>query len=274
MKKPEMDLIECILKKGYNEIAENIKEYQKNIIKICPSDKENELPVGSSKFGGYPDLPSEIPYPTMSGYSCKRGNQTERYEESAMQLIAQFNLADLAEYDRDNRLPHTGMLYFFWSGEIMPIHEKNNWYESIADNPDNADYHKVIWYNGDLSQLKRTVPAIPYYSKYFTEVFDETPIRFDFDVEYQPLGYVLDEEQFDELSEIAPEYDIDDLCYGLDKLFGYPSGANVPDVNAGMHLLFQYDYSTGCLWNIFWLISDEDLRKRDFSKAFFSVDMD
>ena len=88
------------------------------------------------------------------------------------------------------------------------------------------------------------------------------------------MGNVLDKEQFDVLSEIAPKYDIDCLCYGAEKLFGYPSGGNTPYIDKDIHLLFQYDCSVGCLWNIFWLILDENLRKRDFSKAIFSVDMD
>lgn len=51
-------------------------------------------------------------------------------------------------------------------------------------------------------------------------------------------------------------------------------GGNVPDVNTKTHLLFQYGYNVGCLWNIFWIISDEDLKNRNFDKAVFSFDLD
>lgn len=274
MKKPEKDLTDFLFEEGHSEFAEIIKEYRRKIIKVCPKAKETQIAIGDSKFGGYPDLPPEIPYPTMSGYICHWGNQSNRYEKSAMQLIAQINLTDIAEYDSEKLLPHTGMLYFFWSGEIMPIHVKNRYCESIADHPDNADYYKVIWYNGDLSKLRRTAPPIPYYSKYFTEAFAEKPICFGNDTDYEPLGNVLDKEQYDVMRKIAPEYDIDYLCYSSNKLLGYPSGANTPYIDKNIHMLMQYDYSVGCIWNIFWLISDEDLRKRDFSKALFSVDMD
>lgn len=271
MRKPEKDLTDFLFEEGHNEIAEFIKEYRRNTIKINSKEKETQTAIGTSKLGGYPDLPPEISYPTMSGYTCKRGNQTERYEESAMQLIAQINLIDIAEYDKDNLLPHTGMLYFFWSGEITSINEKNNYYESVADEPNNSDYHKVIWYNGDLSKLRRTKPAIPYYSKYFTKVLDEIPIQFESDTDYEPLGYVVDVDHYEELRKIAPEYDIDYLSCSSNKLFGCPSGANV---DYDMNLLFQYDYKVGCLWDVFWMISEEDLKNRDFSNAFFTVDMD
>lgn len=274
MKMPEMDLIEFLIKEGHTDIAESIKDYRKNTIKMCAKNVENVIPKGSSKIGGFPDLPPEIPYPTMSGYSCKRGDHTERYEKSAMQLVAQINLADIADLDIENRLPHTGILYFFWSGEIDSIHQTNKWVESVADNPENSAYHKVIWYNGDLSDLKRTVPPVPYYSKYFTEAFEEKAVEFELATDYLSLGYVLDRNQFDRLAEVAPDYDIECLSYNGNKLFGYPTGGNIPNVDEKTHLLFQYDFSVGCLWNIFWIISDEDLKNRNFDKATFDYDLD
>lgn len=267
MKNPEKDLSEFLFEEGYSELGEIIKKYQKNIIKVCSKENEKQIAIGESKLGGYPDLPSEIPYPIMSGYTTL-GNEAKHYEKSAMQLVAQINLSDIADCDSENLLPHTGMLYFFWSGEIMPIHEM------LADDLDNLDYHKVIWFNGDLSMLKRTKPSIPYYSKYFTKAFDEKPIYFVNAIEYEDMCRILDEEHYDLLIEIAPNYDIESHCYNSNKMFGYPSGANAPYLDNNEKLLFQYDYGVGSLWNIFWLISDDDLRKRDFSKATFSEDMD
>ena len=274
MKMHEIDLIEFLIKEGHTDIAEDIKDYRKNTIKMCEKNGENVIAKGTSKIGGFPDLPPEIPYPTMSGYSCKRGNDTERYEKSAMQLVAQINLADIADLDIENRLPHTGILYFFWSGEIDSIHQTNKWVESVADDLENSDYHKVIWYNGDLSNLKRTVPPVPYYSKYFTEAFEEKAVEFELTTDYQSLGYVLYDNQFDRLAEAAPDYDIEYLSNNGNKLFGYPTGGNIPNVDEKTHLLLQYDYNVGCLWNIFWIISDEDLKNRNFDKAVFAYDLD
>ncbi len=272
MKTPEIELIDYLINEGYSDIAESIRPYRKSAVKICT--KEGETPIGASKFGGFPDLPPEIPYPTMSGYTCKRRETTERYEKSAMQLVAQINLADIAEADDENKLPHTGILYFFWSGEVMPIHESNKWVESVADNPENSAYHKVIWYNSDLSALKRTPPPVPYYTKYFEEAFEEKAVKFEKTADYKSLGDVLDCGEFDNLCEIAPDYDIDCLYYKRNKLFGYPTGGNIPYVDDKRHLLFQYNYYVGCLWNIFWLISDEDLKNRNFENADFDYDLD
>lgn len=73
---------------------------------------ENIIAKGTSKIGGFPDLPPEIPYPTMSGYSCKRGDDNERYEKSAMQLVAQINLADIADLDIETGF-RTRVFYIF-----------------------------------------------------------------------------------------------------------------------------------------------------------------
>lgn len=274
MKMPEIDLIEFLIKEGHTDIAESIKDYRKNTIKMRVKNMGTVIAKGTSKIGGFPDLPPDIPYPTMSGYSCKRGDNTERYEKSAMQLVAQINLADIADLDIENRLPHTGILYFFWSGEIYSIHETDKWVESVADDPENSAYHKVIWYNGELADLKRTVPPVPYYTKYFTEAFEEKAVEFELATDYQSLGYVLDCNQFDRLAEVAPDYDIECLSYNGNKLFGYPTGGNIPNVDEKTHLLFQYDFGVGCLWNIFWIISDEDLKNRNFDKAVFDCDLD
>ncbi len=270
----EKDFVEYLIEIGQTDFANQVKDYRRNSIRIYSDKEMTDIPVGKSKYGGYPDLPPEIPYPTMSGYTGIRGDQKERYEACAMQLVLQIHLADLAAYDTENLLPHTGMLYFFWSGEISPIHMKNRFYEGIADDPDHADFQKVIWYDGDISRLKRTKPPLPYYSKYFTETFEEMPVHFGKEIDYESLGYILDREAFDTLSELAPDYDIDNLSCTADKLFGYPTGGNRPFIDKHTHLLLQYDYSEGCLWNLYWLIADADLKRKDFSKASFAVDMD
>lgn len=274
MKETEKDFVEYLTEIGQTDFANQVRNYRRNIIQIHLDKEIPNIPVGKSKYGGYPDLPPEIPYPTMSGYTDIRGDQKKRYEACAMQLVLQIHLADLAAYDTENLLPHTGMLYFFWSGEIAPIHIKNGFYENIADDPSNADFQKVIWYDGDVSRLKRTKPPLPYYSKYFTETFEEIPVHFSSNTDYESLGYVLDREAFDTLAELAPDYDIDNLSCTADKLFGYPTGGNRPFIHPNTHLLLQYDYSEGFLWNLYWLIADADLKKRDFSKTSFEFDMD
>ena len=43
MKMHEMDLTEFLIKEGHTDIAESIKDYRKNTIKMCVKDVENVL---------------------------------------------------------------------------------------------------------------------------------------------------------------------------------------------------------------------------------------
>ncbi|MDE5935801.1 MAG: DUF1963 domain-containing protein, partial [Ruminococcus sp.] len=174
------DLIDKLTAGGYAEMAENLKRYYRNAVVLSVKDiRDNDIPVGASKMGGFPDLPPEIEYPTMSEYTetwlqgTDKG-EVEHYEKSAMQLVVQINLYELAESgaDIENLLPKTGMLYIFWSGEIMEC-ESDELSEIIAEEPDKLAIRKVICWDGDISTLRRTEPPCLYYSKYFNECFTE-----------------------------------------------------------------------------------------------------
>lgn len=38
--------------------------------------------------------------------------------------------------------------------------------------------------------------------------------------------------------------------------------------------LLQYYYSTGCLWGIYWFISEKNLAERNFDEVYMDWDMD
>lgn len=59
---------------------------------------------GSSRFWGDPDLPRDCEYPA---YVDANGL------EHPYRFICQINLAEVAPYDTENRLPHEGLLSFF-----------------------------------------------------------------------------------------------------------------------------------------------------------------
>ena len=55
---------------------------------------------GQSKWWGAPDLPLDMDYPCAS-------------DGEPLLFVCQIRLEDIAQYDTENLLPHTGMLYFF-----------------------------------------------------------------------------------------------------------------------------------------------------------------
>lgn len=270
-----MTAMEKLEKMGLNNMAAELKKYYRNAIGCFTKEYSGDIPVGASKMGGFPDLPPNMEYPVMSGYTMKwlkgqNAGTTERYEESAMQLVAQINLFELAESEADieKLLPERGILYIFWSGEISPL-ESDDWTEYTLDNPENKDYFKVIWWDGDMSKLKRTFPPCGYYTKYFEECLPERGIEFDSMDEYS-------QEAVDEIDDLEETLEMDsyDFSEGCDKLFGFPKGGNAPEVYEDTVNLFQFDYHDGCLWAAYWLMDKADLLSRDFSKVTFDCDID
>ncbi|MDE6835120.1 MAG: DUF1963 domain-containing protein [Ruminococcus sp.] len=261
------DLTGMLKYKGleYRKMADELKNYYRNAVILLCREKQN-IPTGASKMGGFPDLPPEIEYPTMSECTIEQ----EHYEKSAMQLVAQINLYELAESgaDVENLLPKTGMLYILWSGEVFEL-ESNKYIEIKVTEPDKTAFHKVIYWDGDMSTLKRTEPPCPYYSKYFEECFEEYSVTFDSDSEYSEDSA----SEIDGLEE-AVETDSFEFTNSGDKILGFPKGANVPYLDENTVSLFQFDYHMGCLWSEYWLIKKEDLKNCDFSKVLFSCDMD
>lgn len=238
------------------------KQYRNAV--ILSVKETDDVPVGASKIGGFPDLPPEIEYPVMTGFTeawlkGKNKGKTEHYEKSAMQLVAQINLYELAKSgaDVENLLPKTGMLYIFWSGEIMEL-ESNKSVKIEVTEPDKTAIHKVIYWDGDISALRRTEPPCRYLGKYFdayNEFFTESAVVFN---SYE-------------------EYEKDNINYIRNKLLGFPHGIIPPQIDRTEVNLFQfdcYDISEGYIWEAYWIMKKSDLKNLDFSEVLLEFDND
>jgi uncharacterized protein YwqG len=65
---------------------------------------ESQIPIGISKIGGRPDLPSSTPWPSEPN-------------EVPLSFLAQFNLSELPSNGVEYGFPSRGMLYFFYSSD-------------------------------------------------------------------------------------------------------------------------------------------------------------
>ena len=63
-------------------------------------EKSNQPLIGQSKWWGAPDLPEDWDYPCND-------------EGDPLTFVCQIRCEDIAEFDTEGLLPHTGMLYFF-----------------------------------------------------------------------------------------------------------------------------------------------------------------
>ncbi|GHU65733.1 hypothetical protein AGMMS49983_13970 [Clostridia bacterium] len=213
-----MNLPEYFAEAGFTRQAEILAPLEQSRIAIQTGKAEEaDFRLGESKIGGQPHLPPDFEWPM--------------YKDMPLAFLAQFNLADVKEFDKDNRLPHSGILYFFYEGG------EDVW----GYDPKDIDGFKVIHFQGDCAELKMT--ALPDGVCEYA-VLSPCKLQFHADVSYpvnlEDLGLdpeivkefeTVKREDMDAYDEILEAYeesllsyaDSDDGESGNHQLLGYPN---------------------------------------------------
>ena len=98
-----------------NKIIAKLRQVARQEIKITFGQTDEPLPVGSSRIGGRPDVPSDFVWPTYEGSSYDATELKRR----PLSFLAQINLRDVAVWDEEHLLPTEGILSFFYELETM-----------------------------------------------------------------------------------------------------------------------------------------------------------
>src|SRR5262245_865556 len=88
---------------GLDRVADRILSLARPAIRLTSRAGHDGWSVGSSRIGGYPDLPAGAEWPSWNG--------------RALSFLAQLNLAELQRYRGCDVLPATGLLQFFYVSE-------------------------------------------------------------------------------------------------------------------------------------------------------------
>lgn len=202
------------IKEENMELEKLFKEMEKNTILINFEKKmESELSIGVSKFGGRPDLPEDFEWFYYEGKGYKG-----KVENRPLSFLVQINCKEIKEYDKENQLPDSGMLYFFYEMETM------TW----GFSPEDRGSAKVFYYNGDISKLKkREFPKeldkdykMPEKRIVFSNRKD-VPSYEEFDEILNDMGYEdIDDEFYDEYEEKLVKY-IENDSNTISKFLGY-----------------------------------------------------
>ena len=142
----------------------------KPAIKINKKTSIGGSKLGLSRFGGTPDLPLGMDWPTFAGNS--------------LIFLAQINLEEIKMYDIDNELPDKGIIYFF-------IHsDKPDAEEQVVS--DNKKRYRVLYSeNNELKNID--------FPKEFTSEYHFKPVRMEFQSFYTfPSGETLEIESLEE----------------------------------------------------------------------------
>lgn len=279
-------LREEMYERGLQGYFEVLSPFAKNAIQITLDEgSDNDLPVGSSKFGGCPDLPDDVAW--------------FRNEKSGVPLsfIAQVNFSQVKPYDLEGKLPDEGMLYFFYdcSPDGMP------W--GFA--PEDSCGWKVFFYAGSLTALSRREPPEDLEQEENGIVFGTAGMNFEACMELPSTESDLtnglafpgeeDEDLYWELMDERCEQPGNKLLGHADPVqsgmeleceyvthqiyCGTPEGYQIAkakglDRNAGRwNLLLQVESNEGIgmMWGdlgrLYLWITDEDLKARNFEKS-------
>lgn len=100
-------------------------------IKIIKNKLEEEqIPLGTSKIGGLPDMPEDWEFPT--------------YNDRSLSFLGQFNLQEVKPYDVDNHFPGSGILYVFYDVVEQPWGFEED-----------GGCFKILYFDGDEKELRR-----------------------------------------------------------------------------------------------------------------------
>lgn len=94
------------MKKSFEELLDKLAENEIHLNLV----ENGDVSVGKSKFGGEPDLPPDFEWEYFE----------ENGERNPLAFLAQFDLAEAAEYDKDGLLPKSGLLSFFYDVVSQP----------------------------------------------------------------------------------------------------------------------------------------------------------
>jgi uncharacterized protein YwqG len=256
---------------------------------------ENNLSIGSSKIGGRPDLPKHLQWarenpPKEPKMPFSFLMEAEKVAEKPLGFVAQINLAEVAACDETALLPKTGILYFFYE-----MFSDNNWANF-------EEKWKVMYYNGDLSKLKRVnfPEDLNEYSQYEScGVFAKKQISFPYEdvlrvhllvEEWEKYGDILYAEALSESNKMLGNSDNiqntmeleAEMCrlginYSDFELFTDDKKQNIQVEAAKWKLLLQIDSNDECnmMWGdmgrIYFWIKEEDLQARRFEKCWVSM---
>lgn len=252
------DLAEQIQKSNLSTYLENIKFLLRPAYRMM-QQKNNNINIGESKIGGYPDLPKNMSWP--KGKDCNilydYDETTEDIEEYAG-FLAQINLEDLS-FAFHKRFPTKGLLSFFCFQDIE------------NDDPDTLGIRAYYFKNLNELTRKNKPPHLIEGNKIKEEeelLFIET---YDFP------------ENYDSIWSSDFHFDCDkhekflDYFRGLnfENMFGYTrstSGGDPTENKSDIHLILL---ETSCETRLHIQIPENALLNSDFEKIKLSwVDFD
>jgi uncharacterized protein YwqG len=284
---------------GLGKYFHKFQPLLRHTIRLYPrATDEDNIAIGHTKIGGRPDLPAEIAWVTETNIVEKTekiflifNSKKKQAITKPLSFIAQVNLSETAIFDKENLLPKSGLLYFFYSAEQ----------EAWGFDYEDKNKFKVIYWDGDFSRLKRTEfpSSLPEYGRY-----NPCSVDIKSELSFPSYGHKVykdftDEEDGKFWDEVYNDENINKLLGYSDNIqnemelecelvtnglyCGDSTGYNDPRAKAlkpnaiNWRLLLQIDSNdeNEMMWGdcgrLYFWIKKDDLLNKDFDKSWFSL---
>ena len=179
-RKNNLDKIKSFIRNS-EEIEIDISDKEELIKMIRPTvgirtkaTDDKNLKVGKSKIGGKPDLPKDFEWPRANG--------------KPMLFCAQYNLAELKKFDKQDQLPKNGFFYIFLSldekwNEFNGVNQPFKFIFSETENIIRTEFPN------DIEENQKFKTAEIQYFQFYTIPDDENYKLFEFDKKYDDFYF-------------------------------------------------------------------------------------
>ena len=221
---------------------------------------DDEIAIGASKFGGAPDVPTGFAWP--------------RWNETPLCFMAQINLAEIAPFDIENKLPASGLLLFFYA---LNEEDETPWGE-----PDQFDGWQVFHFQDALERA-----IVPDQAKVefglatatvSAEIFCSVPTS-TFWIDYDDEEQTLNNEEYEQWEELQDQIELPPLTMlGHPQIIQHDARMEAAQyakrgATTDWHLLLQMDGDDEIDWMwgdagaMFYLMHRDDLQVRAWDKC-------
>lgn len=131
----KLDIL-AALPPSLKRVAHDITQIVQDSIRLTTHTvDESHLPMGASKIGGLPDLPSNVAWPV--------------WQSLPMSFIAQVQLAEVRVADHTHTLPTDGILWFFYDAQQ----------QTFGADPNDRGGWQVLYAPGNTHLQRATAPT-------------------------------------------------------------------------------------------------------------------
>jgi len=268
---------------GLAHVSEQLISLAKMSIRFTTAKSTNEeMPIGTSKVGGFPDLPPNLSFP--------------KWNDAPLAFLAQINLVDISNFKVAAALPSSGILSFFynagqegWGYDPKDIGKWQVYYFDDLKELQKKEYQNDLLDQGHYPQCSLSFfeeLTLPPWESIVVEDLglnnEEIEIYINFAVDSvsqgnglinRILGYP---EQIQGDMQIECQLVTNGIYFGDGKAYGHPRFNELKPGSLDWNLLLQLDSEEdnaqmcwGDVGRVYFWIHKTALANREFEKTWF-----